>query len=126
MTPIKKEEKKEDFVKFYESSACNVSVTCKRIGISRNTFYEWCKQDDDFATRIKDEEEALLDYAETMLFKGIKDGKTAELIFFLKTKGKKRGYIERQEITGADGDNLFVVRIVDSIDENDERERDPN
>ena len=29
------------------------------------------------------------------------------MIFFLKTKAKHRGYIERQEITGKDGDNLF-------------------
>lgn len=97
MTPIKKESKKEDFVKFYESSACNVSVTCKRVGISRNTFYEWLKTDDKFEAKIKEEEEGLLDYAETMLFKKIKEGSTAELIFFLKTKGRKRGYVERHD-----------------------------
>ena len=29
------------------------------------------------------------------------------IIFFLKTRAKNRGYVERQEITGKDGDNLF-------------------
>jgi hypothetical protein len=31
----------------------------------------------------------------------------------LKTQGKSRGYIERQEITGADGKKLFEVKILD-------------
>ena len=39
----------------------------------------------------------------SQLHKQIKDGSTAATIFLLKTKGKKRGYVERQEITGADG-----------------------
>jgi hypothetical protein len=47
---------------------------------------------------VMDMEEALLDFAETMLYKAIKTGKTAELIFYLKTKGQKRGYIERQRL----------------------------
>jgi hypothetical protein len=98
MTTIKKNELKEQFVQFYESSACNISATCKRINISRNTFYEWRKEDAVWNNRLIEEEEALLDFAETMLFKGIKEGKTAELIFYLKTKGKKRGYVERTEI----------------------------
>ena len=33
-----------------------------------------------------------------MLIKNIREGKTAEIIFYLKTKGKKRGYVERSEI----------------------------
>ena len=33
-----------------------------------------------------------------MLYKAIKEGKTPELIFFLKTKGQARGYIEKQRL----------------------------
>ena len=41
----------------------------------------------------------------------IRDGKTAEILFYLKTKGKGRGYIERQEISEI-GDKMFEVKIV--------------
>ena len=54
-----------------------------------------------------------MDYAESQLHKQIGEGSTSATIFYLKTKGKSRGYIERQEITGADGDNLFHVKVID-------------
>lgn len=97
MTPKKRKELKEVFLEAYDSSACNVSMACKKIGISRNTFYEWKKEDLVFAESCKEKEESLIDFAETMLYKGIKEGKTSELIFFLKTKGQSRGYIEKQQ-----------------------------
>ena len=38
----------------------------------------------------------------------------------LKTKGKKRGYIERQEITGADGmPTNFQIEIIDKTEDTD-------
>lgn len=97
MTHIKRQKLKESFLEAYESSACNVSISCKKIGISRNAFYEWKKEDLQFAEDCKEREESLIDFAETMLYKGIKEGKTAELIFFLKTKGQSRGYVEKQQ-----------------------------
>lgn len=58
-----------------------------------------------------------LDYAESALLKLIKEGNATALIFFLKTKGKHRGYIERSELTGKDGTDLnhsIQVEIIDS------------
>ena len=54
------------------------------------------------------------------IFENIRDGRTAEMIFYLKSKGKKRGYVERQEITGADGmPNNFQIEIIDKIKDTD-------
>ena len=46
---------------------------------------------------IEDADESLLDFAESKLVEHINDGDITSLIFFLKTKGKKRGYVERSE-----------------------------
>ena len=45
-----------------------------------------------------DLKDVTLDFAESQLHKQIKEGNTTATIFLLKTLGKKRGYVERQEI----------------------------
>lgn len=90
--------KKEVFLDAMNVAAGNVSIACKKARIARETFYRWKRDDPEFANKVFELEESLLDMAETMLLKNIKEGRTAEIIFFLKTKGKKRGYIERSEV----------------------------
>lgn len=43
-------------------------------------------------------EEVIGDIAELRLFEAIKEGKPWAVAFYLKTLGKNRGYVERQEI----------------------------
>ena len=92
--------KKEKFVEIFEMSACNVSLSCKKAKIARQTFYNWIEEDLEFAERIADAQEGILDMAESMLLKKVREGSTSELIFLLKTKGKSRGYVERTEMAG--------------------------
>ena len=51
-----------------------------------------------------------LDFAETKLHQRIQEGSDAATIFYLKTKGKARGYIERTEISGAGAP--IAIRVV--------------
>jgi len=107
------EHNKKLVVKALEKSLGIVTTACKQVGIGRTQFYEWLKADKEFAKEVKDIENIALDFAESQLHKQIGKGGTAATIFYLKTKGKVRGYVERQEITGADGEKLFQVKIID-------------
>jgi len=80
-----------------------VTDACKKARVDRTLFYQWMKDDPDFATAVSDTSEVAIDFAEHSLFDQIRRKEAAATIFYLKTKGKKRGYVERQEITGADG-----------------------
>ena len=62
---------------------------------------------------IIDEKDSLKDMAENELLRQIRDGNTTATIFFLKTQAKDRGYVERQEYTGADGDALNIKLVWD-------------
>lgn len=74
----------------------NVSQACMLAGIKRATYRIWLKEDADFAQLINggDFEDRLLDFAESKLAQKIQEGDIIAILFTLKTKGKKRGYIE--------------------------------
>ena len=81
----------------YTKKGCNVSATCTALGISRQTFYTRKNTDAELRERLEEAEEAIIDFAESKLVESIGDGDLTAIIFFLKTKGKKRGYVEKVE-----------------------------
>ena len=93
---------KKALVEALEKSLGVVSTACKAAGISRDTHYRWLKEDPEYKAQVEELSEVALDFAESHLHKLIKDGNPAATIFFLKTKGKGRGYVERQEIAVAE------------------------
>jgi len=89
-----------------------VTEASKAARVSRNTHYRWVNEDPEYAKAVDEANEMALDFVEGKLFElinGVKaisnDGGVYEvlpdkscIIFYLKTKGKSRGYIERQEM----------------------------
>jgi hypothetical protein len=55
--------------------------------------------------------EELNDIAELKLRQAVQKGEPWSIKYQLSTQGKKRGYIERQEITGEDGNEL-VIKVI--------------
>ena len=99
----KTEHIKKALIQALEKSLGIVTTACKQVGIGRTTFYNYYNDDQEFKAQVDDIANMSLDFAESKLLEQIKENSTAATIFYLKTKGKKRGYVERQEITGADG-----------------------
>lgn len=75
-----------------------VTTSCKDVGIDRTTHYNWMKLDADYKAAIEDIADMALDFAESALHTQIRRGEVTSTIFYLKTKGKKRGYIEKTEV----------------------------
>ena len=88
---------KKSMIAALEKSLGVVTTACKSVGIARSTHYEWYKTDANYKSDVDDIADIALDFVETQLHKQIADKDTAATIFYLKTKGKKRGYIERTD-----------------------------
>ena len=93
---------KKEMLAALERSLGIVSTACTAAGVARSTHYNWMKSDNDYADAVRLINERTLDFAESHLHKLIQSGNPAATIFFLKTKGKGRGYVERQEIEVAE------------------------
>ena len=118
MTTIKSvrermEKGKEEVLQQLNNNSGIVASACKAAGISRYTFYEWKKNDPEFAEKVEDIIELQKDFCEALILKKMKEGDTTMIIFYAKTKMKDRGYIERQEFTGADGRPLVTAQQID-------------
>jgi len=91
-----------------EKSLGIVTTACKNVGCNRDTFYRYCKEDEDFKARVDELSNITLDFAESQLHKQIGEGNTTATIFFLKTKGKGRGYIERSDINIGSSERIKI------------------
>ena len=89
---------KNNLLEALEQSLGIVTTACKIVGCNRSTFYKYYNNDKNFRASVDELQNMTLDFVESQLHKQIKDGNTTATIFYLKTKGKKRGFVERQEI----------------------------
>lgn len=105
----KKTKKAGLFLQALANNRGNVTKACEAVGINRCTYYRWL-EDEDFKNEVDNVSEGLLDLAEDQLQQKIEHGDTASIIFYLKTKGKKRGFVERveKEISGNRQNPLIV------------------
>lgn len=92
-----------------EAALGNVTVACRSVGINRWTHYDWYKNDEEYRKLVDEISDVTLDWAERKLHTLIDNGDTTATIFFLKTKGKKRGYVERQEMSGVQDEPITLV-----------------
>jgi hypothetical protein len=108
---------KKAMLEALEKSLGIVTSACKSVDISRETHYRWLREDADYKAAVDALSDVALDFAESQLHKQIKDGNSTATIFFLKTKGKKRGYVERQELDVSTGKTFQVEVLGEDSDE---------
>lgn len=89
---------KKTIIEALEQNMGIVSAACQAVDMPRSTFYNWLKDDPEFKAAVDEIQEFAIDHVESVLHGQINKGDTTACIFYLKTKGKKRGYIEKQEI----------------------------
>lgn len=87
--------KQRKFLKAFEETFGVISYACKTANVSRQTYYNWRKNNPEFDERAREIEESAIDVAEGKLLTQIGEGNLTAIIFYLKTKGKRRGYVEQ-------------------------------
>ena len=100
--------KQSVFLSAYRDNLLNISRACEIAEIDRTLFYQWIEKYPDFKEKVEAVEEKFLDYAESKLKKAVAEGNMTALIFFLKTKGRNRGYVERKEVENSGSMNIIL------------------
>lgn len=89
-----------------------VFLAAKHLGCTPSTIHHRAQKNPKIRECIEDERGWILDFAESKLLQAVKGGEAWAVCFLLKTQGKQRGYVERQEVKAE-----TKVAMVNNIEE---------
>jgi hypothetical protein len=84
--------RKKAMIEAMQNSLGNITYSTRSIGVSRASHYGWMRTDENYKKQIEECKEIALDFVEAALMKLISKGKTSAIIYFLKHRGRSRGY----------------------------------
>jgi alanine-alpha-ketoisovalerate/valine-pyruvate aminotransferase len=93
-----------------------VYLAARKLGCNPQTIYNRMAKSTAIREAVDNARGELIDISEQKLRAAVMNGEPWSVAMVLKTIGKSRGYVERQEVTGADGGAIIVDW--DSIDNN--------
>jgi len=108
-----------DIKKAIKDSAGIISTISKRLGCDWHTAKKYIFMHEETKQMYENENETMLDMAESMLFQNIQEQDPASIFFYLKTKGKKRGYIEKVQTEHSGEMKTTVVNLGNGTNPND-------
>lgn len=121
---ILREKKETIIIEALRHTLCNISEACRQAEITRATFYTWYKDpESDFKQRVDEMHESQVDFVESKLLQRIREGSDASIIFYLKSKGKERGYGNNIDVT-TNGKDISTIKIIKIINKEDIGEDD--
>ena len=82
-----------------EKSLGIVTPACKEVGISRDRFYTYYHDDLEFKKAVDDIQNIQLDFVENQMFRKIKEGSERSILFYMRYRGRKRGYTDNIDLT---------------------------
>ena len=105
------QDNKELLLKALHKSLGIVTEACEKTGLSRTQHYKWYKEDEDYRKKVQEIDGMFIDFAETHLKEQIKNNNTQATIFYLKTRGRKRGYGDSLDLTSNNEPITINVKI---------------
>lgn len=89
---------KKRMIEALKASLGVVTPALNVANVGRTTYYEWLQIDPEFKKEVEGLTELTIDFVESQLYRQIQAGEVASTLFFMKTKGKKRGFQETKEL----------------------------
>jgi predicted amidophosphoribosyltransferase len=78
-------------------------------GISRRTHYVWMHEDAEYREQVERINEECFDFVERKILEAVNEKQPAVMIFYAKTRMRKRGYQERHEIANPTNEEFRIA-----------------
>lgn len=104
----KREQTAARIIKALKETQGLLTIAAVKAGISYTTINRYVADYPSVKAAAQEAKERMLDFAESKLYNKIKNNDNICIIFYLKTQGKARGYIERTDIGNPQGEAFRV------------------
>ena len=101
----------ESIIKALHATRGRIYLAADQLGCDPQTIYNRMEKEPELAEVIHAERERRIDIAEMALDRAVLEGEAWAIRLTLKCIGKRRGYVERQEIGGVDGNAIQIVQV---------------
>lgn len=99
----------------------NVSMACEKVGVARNTYYTWLKEDEGFKDEVDQAmlsgTESISDLAESKLLTHINNGNLRAIEYWL--SNNKKSYIKPREKMTFKTNQPAVITAIEMISADD-------
>ena len=108
----------KDLINQIERARSNVSAVARHYGRPRSTVQSWIDASPTATQALKDARETRVDTAEMVVYKSAAEENLSAAFYILNNdpRAKARGWGPRHEITGADGGEFVIKRIIEQRD----------
>ena len=100
--------KTKQFIDAIPGTGGIISEIARKVGCDWITAKKYVTKYPTIAQAYMNECESVLDMAESNVIGLMEKSDAGMLKYYLSTKGKKRGYVERTEVTGKDGGSVVI------------------
>tara|TARA_R110000744_G_scaffold134922_1_gene244220 strand:+ start:14641 stop:14988 length:348 start_codon:yes stop_codon:yes gene_type:complete len=97
--------KREAIIQALEKSLGVVTPACKKVGISRQTFYNWYETDKEFKDKVDDLKNYAHDFVKSKVYECISDKVPSIIMHYTKTQ---MGWTERSDINVSSDDRIKI------------------
>jgi len=98
---------KEKLIDELRKSLGIITIACRKCNIGRDAFYSWYNKEQWFHDAYEQILEEQIEFVENKLVECIQDKDHTAIIFYLKTKGRKKGWREINDVN-IQSDNLKI------------------
>lgn len=113
-------EKRKALLRALHQTGGNISEACKMCDVSRRMYDYYRREYPEFDVRVEEIFDAQIDFVESKLMEQIANGNASSTQFFLKTKGRSRGYAEKTEHSEKRDINVTFTYDVEKSDKLDQ------
>jgi hypothetical protein len=110
----KRDETAARIIKAIKEADGLLTMAAKKAGVCYDTVWRYTQDYPSVKQAVQEAKEATLDFAESKLYENMRAGDNACIIFYLKTQGKSRGFVERQEVEHSGSIGVKPEELTDS------------